>query len=424
MWGLPKFELVNYWYEYWYLFYSVAIRTWWIFVLTAIGVGYYAWLFRRRKKFGAGLRYIFLAISVPEENEKNPMSMEEIFAGYHAIKSDPNLKEKYLEGQYQETFSFEIVSIGGHIKFITRIPEHSREFMKANIYAQYPEAEIEEIADDYAKFIPESYPNNEFDVLGVEFCLNKPDAYPIRTYHSYVDEISEEEKFIDPLANLLEVMSRLAEGEQIWYQIVLKPVGDKWKEAGEKIIAKLAKKKQEEYSPQLVNRAHQVIKAVGPVVPEADKSPKTDPPSLMQHLTPDEVDTIKAVGENIAKIGYKAKIRAIYLAKKDVFDKKRVGFPLMGAFKGFGKQDLNTLKPHKKYWTFVSYFKKTRRPIRQTNLIRRYKGRSIDSGADPIVLNVEELATIYHFPYINVKSPSLVRAEAGKGLPPADLPVE
>jgi len=423
MWGLPKFEFVNYWYEYWYLFYQIVAEVWWLFILVAIGSIYYYWLFTRRLKFGASIEYIFLAISVPEDNEKNPKSMEEVFSGYHAIKSSPNLKEIYLLGEFQEPFSMEIVSIGGHIRFIARIPEHSRDFLKANVYAQYPEAEIEEVEDDYAEFIPEKYPNDDYDVLGVEFCLGKADAYPIRTYKYYMDDISEEQ-FIDPLSSLLEVMSRLAEGEQLWYQIVLEPVGDGWKKAGEKLVGDLIGKRKKEYDPGLSNRMHQVTKAIGPTVPDSDVNKKEDPISQMLYLSPGEQEVVKAVEENISKWGYKTKIRAVYVGKKDVFNKRRVGFPMMGAFKAFSAQNLNGLKPHKKYWTFVSYFKKTRRPVRQTNLINRYKRRSLNSGAKAGIFSVEELATIYHFPYISVKSPSVVYAESGKGLPPTDLPVE
>ena len=40
-----------------------------------------------------------------------------------------------------------------------------------------------------------------------------------------------------------------------------------------------------------------------------------------------------------------------------------------------------------------------------------------------IVLNTEELATIYHFPRQRCPTPSLARIESKKGEPPAGLPV-
>jgi hypothetical protein len=41
-----------------------------------------------------------------------------------------------------------------------------------------------------------------------------------------------------------------------------------------------------------------------------------------------------------------------------------------------------------------------------------------------MILNTEELATIYHFPALKVVTPTLVRVLSKKGEPPAGLPVE
>ena len=43
---------------------------------------------------------------------------------------------------------------------------------------------------------------------------------------------------------------------------------------------------------------------------------------------------------------------------------------------------------------------------------------------DTIILNAEELATIYHFPALKVVTPALTRVLSKKGEPPAGLPVE
>ena len=41
----------------------------------------------------------------------------------------------------------------------------------------------------------------------------------------------------------------------------------------------------------------------------------------------------------------------------------------------------------------------------------------------PIILNTEELATIYHFPGVTVGAPSMPRLQARRAEPPAGLPV-
>jgi hypothetical protein len=44
--------------------------------------------------------------------------------------------------------------------------------------------------------------------------------------------------------------------------------------------------------------------------------------------------------------------------------------------------------------------------------------------ATPFVLNIEELATVFHFPYTTVKAPSVSHSELKTKEPPPDLPVE
>ena len=98
--------------------------------------------------------------------------------------------------------------------------------------------------DDYAQFIPGDYPNNTYDVFGAEMILTKPDPYPIKTYKYFTDDI--EKEFMDPISNLLEVMSTMSTDEQMWMQLILEPVGDDWKKGGEKIVNKLISKKRAE----------------------------------------------------------------------------------------------------------------------------------------------------------------------------------
>ena len=52
-----------------------------------------------------------------------------------------------------------------------------------------------------------------------------------------------------------------------------------------------------------------------------------------------------------------------------------------------------------------------------------YKYRSIWRGRRVFVLNIEELASLWHFPVITVKAPQVKKTEAKRGEPPVLLPV-
>jgi hypothetical protein len=60
---------------------------------------------------------------------------------------------------------------------------------------------------------------------------------------------------------------------------------------------------------------------------------------------------------------------------------------------------------------------------RKEHFMKYFKTRMFLKGAPPFFFNIEELATVFHFPLINVKAPQMVKAEIKKGEAPINLPV-
>ena len=56
--------------------------------------------------------------------------------------------------------------------------------------------------------------------------------------------------------------------------------------------------------------------------------------------------------------------------------------------------------------------------------MRAYKKRKMIVGATPFVFNIEELATVWHFPLSHVKTPLLQKAQGKRAEPPPGLPIE
>lgn len=418
-------EIKESFFEFWAIFSTILSRAGWALIPTTLFLFYYIWLLGKRVKYLDSINYVFLAITVPAENEKNPKSMEQIFAGLHGIKSDLNFVEKYWEGKVQDIISLEIIGINGHIRFLIRTPDYFRDLVEANVYAQYPDAEIVEV-EDYTKFAPTYFPNDKYELFGTDFILIKKDAYPIRTYRAFADEMGKE-IFIDPIAILTEVMSKLSEGEQIWIQFIIRPIGDDWKKAGEKVVAKIIGKKVEEKVSVIEKPFKMLFDLLQNIVGmfsggAAEKKVKEDLPSIVPYLSPGEKEVAAAIEANIAKIAFDVKFRFIYLARKELFNKPKGVSSVIGAIKLFNTQNLNGFKSHKKVKTKVDYFK-FRIPGRQRRIMRNYKKRRMDRGATPFIFNIEELATVFHFPYTTVKAPTISRPEAKKAEPPMDLPI-
>lgn len=403
----------------------------WIALLIVVLWGIWeARLVSVQNRYDASVPYILLAVDVPRENEQSPKAVEQIFAHLSGIQKKGNLIDRYIHGYTQREISLELVSIGGYIQFVIRLPAKFRDLVEAAFYAQYPNAEISEI-DDYVPVMKPDFPG-EYDLWGTEIAFTNKNAFPIRTYPAF--EHSMTQKFLDPMASILEIMGRLRAGEQVWLQLVITPTPDEsWREAGEKIIRKMIKAKGAEkggvvsdlvsYPGQLAIGAYETVTRTIFEPTEGKKREERELPSIMQHIPPNERAVLESIGIKISKLAYLVKFRFVYFAHVSVFDTTRRP-AVIGALKQFNTLDLNGFKVNKKTKTSVNYFfTKRRAAYRKRKIYWGYRYRSLRRGQKKLILNIEELASVYHFPVIDVKAPLVKKTESKKGEPPVSLPV-
>lgn len=404
----------------------VIYYTWYILVPVILYLLFKVWRYWRQLAWAGTVKWSYIAISVPAESVKDPKSMEQVITGIHSIERSRNWIERNIVGQFQLSVSLEIVGINGHVRFIIRMPADYREAIETLIYAYYPEAEIMQV-EDYASFAPTNYPDEEYEMYGTEAVLHKEDAYPIRTYLSFAEDI--EKGFIDPVASLTEAMSSLGPGEQLWFQTIIRPRwDDKWKKDVLKLVDKLMKRPEEKgyanwFQKHVIGGWHGVEKNIDTSLgwPGVELEEEGNAPHF---LSPGEREVLAAIEASMAKIAFQVKMRFVYIAKKEAFNKAKATFPMFTYLRLFSTEDLNQLKPNTKNWTSVEYFKKLRLPRRKRRMLKAFKSRDIDMLSKSYVFSTEEIATVYHFPYESVKAPTLERAEAKKAEPPADLPLE
>lgn len=393
------------------------------------------WLFYIQSKWGATQRYIFLAIDIPRGNEQSPKAVENMFSYLAGAHGSINLIEKYWEGKYQLSFSFEIVSIEGYTQFLVRAPAQSRDLVESAIYAQYPDAEITEV-NDYTEGMPTKFPDDEYDVWGAEFIQVKNPAYPIKTYEEFEHQMGDPKvTFRDPMASLMDLTSSLRKGEQLWYQIILVPIDFKWTEIGEKEISKILREKvktKNNIADWMVNAFMGILEAFSNAIysigEDADKKEKKDEDDSlkMMNLKPREKKQIEAIQEKVSKLGFETKIRFVYIAKKDVINKPKVVNGFVGYMKQLASMDLNNLKPDMDVTaTSTAYFFKEKRlNRRKSSITQNYINRDSSAGRSRGLLNIEELATIWHFPVESVvKAPLIQKAARRKAEPPMSLPI-
>ncbi len=406
----------------------------WVFVLWAFLWGFWRmWIDHIERKYKSGIHYVLLSFKIPRENEQSPKAIENIFSQLMGAYSSINFVEKYWQGKVQPKFSLEIVSLEGYIQFLIRAPDKFRDLIEAAFYAQYPEAEITEVADYTQNVSVKKFPSEEYDLQGSEIILGNNDIFPIKTYPNFEHPLTQE--FKDPMAALLEIFCKLQKGEYIWIQTIISPDLNACKSLQQKGIRarnKMAGKKEvvhENLSDKGINLFMATLDRLGEIIYPLWKNntaqEKDELPSMMIHLTPGEKAGIEAIEGKISKLSFRTKMRFIYLAKKEVFSSKRGMNPVFGALQQFNAFGSNEFRPNSK--TIIKnfyFFNQTRRNIRKTRLLRWYRARERTAGSKLYMLNIEELATIFHFPVMtNVKTPLISKTISRTAEPPFTLPI-
>lgn len=408
--------------------------TWWWVILPFIFFQpiTFLLLWWRRQIWLASAKRIMLEIRVPREVIQPLRAMENVFSGLWQLYDPPNPREKWIEGKVQLAYAFEIVSIDGTIHFYIRIPEGARKLVESSIYSQYPAAEIT-LVEDYTKFVPQSIPTKDWDLWGCDYQLIKDDVYPIKTYAKFFEEkpeVSIEEKRIDPLSQLLEGLATLKPGEQIWVQIIAEPITpleDDYVKRGRVVADKLARRATPRKEAPLLSDVASVLISGQPST--VQEQPKDIIPPEMK-LTPGEREILAAIEEKIGKYAFKTNIRFIYLSKREAYFGPAKALP-MSFFSQFGTQNLNAMKPWSrtitKVHTIMTWFLDKRRLyLRKRKLFRNYIQRLTPlypRSGGTFVMNIEELATIFHFPSRVVAQPMVPRVEVKKGEAPPGLPM-
>ncbi len=428
---LESFSSTNPFYSIWFVF---THGGWFIALIVLIKGFWTLWLFEIQKVYYGAIPYILLAIHVPKLTEQTPKAAENIFAHMHGILSGKGtMWERYWKGKVQENFACEIVSRGGFVQYYVRVSVKYRSVFESAVFAQYPDAEIAE-AVDYVQEIPAQWPNEEYEMWGTELALTKGAEYPIRTYTSFEDKLTQ--TFKDPLASLLEFLGSLKQEEQVFIQIPICPVpDDSWRKQSmdtvNKLIGKHVAPKKSFLFAIVSGIADVFIETVGMLdtsrFPGGAGAPASSgpppPPTLMQHLSPGEKSVIEQVQMKATKQGFKTKVRVMYIAPREIFNKPHAIAGILGAFKQFSALDINgfTMDKHTKI-SANYFFVKRRIAWRQNLLYLGYFFRSSGRGRFPFILNTEELATIWHFPLMETQAPLLRKASSKKAEPPAGLP--
>lgn len=333
---------------------------------------------------------VLLMLEIPRTNDKKELAAEQMFASLHGILRDK--QELKNSGGVQEHLSFEIVSTAGQIRFYVWVPKVLQSFVEGQIYSQYPTVQIYRMNEDYVDG-RSKYPVQYSAELG----LVEDSALPIKTFENFE---------VDPLAGITGTLAKLDpdQSEEMWIQILTRPIPDDWhKSTTDRWIAR-AKSGKKLFSLGLGIDWTWLIELIGALFRPPAGGTGSDAPKV--ELSERVKTEISKAEEKATKLGYEVKIRMAYLGNSDV-DAKLNMQALVGTFKQFNSTNLNG-------------FKQLGGSFNAKDL-DAYKLRQFaDHG---FILNISELASVYHLPHTSVETPNIVWASSKTAEPPAKLPV-
>lgn len=331
---------------------------------------------------------VLLMLEIPRENDKKELAAEQLFASLHGILRDK--QELKNSGGVQEHLSFEIVSTAGQIRFYVWVPKILQSFVEGQIYSQYPTVQIYKMNEDYVDDRTK-YPVNYMTELG----LIENEALPIKTFDTFE---------VDPLAGITGTLAKLNpdNSEEMWVQILARPIPDDWhKNTTDKWVQRVKAGKK----PLLGGAIDWtwIVEALAALFrPPAGGSGSDEKVELSERAK----TQIAKAEEKATKLGYEVKIRLAYVGQ-DQTDAKLNMQALVGTFKQYNSTNLNG-------------FKQIGGTFNAADL-DAYKMRQFTNRG--FILNISELASVYHLPHTSVETPNIVWATSKTAEPPAKLPV-
>lgn len=370
-----------------------------------------------------------LRLRLPPEVFKSPEAMEFVISQIHNTANPDNLFQTYIDGKRPLPFSFEIVSIGGEVRFYANVPtKKSKNALEANLYAQYPGIEVIEDPVDYAAEIPLDFAKDDWEVMSFHMGKKKGSEYPIKTYIDYgLDKLPKEEEKLDPITPMLEVLSSIKPYERVYVQIIAKSFrtnsfkngqlisgeSDDWSKGVQKEISKIMNRDNEKKIPLGMKDGGD----------DEDKDR-----GQMAMLTTGERDKIAAMERNMGKYAYSTSIRWMYITKKGKFNGDFIN-PMIRSFSQYDIIGRNAIGVRwRTDFNYKDYIpggkKKALHELKKAEL-KEYRRRVIypkNAEGEPKIFTAEELATIFHLPGKVALTPTLDRVPSTRGEAPANLP--
>ncbi len=367
----------------------IGFLTNWFVWLPIVGLLLFlTWRNYRRAEVVSAQESVLLMLEIPRTNDKSEFAAEQMFASLHGIlRNKDELRSNY---GIQEHLSFEIASVNGQIRFYVWVPKTLQSFVESQIYSQYPTVQIFTADADYV-----DHERDHTVVCTSEMDLIDSEFLPLKTFQNFE---------VDPLAGITGTLAKLeSTGEELWVQVLARPIPDDWHKATSSWINGVRNGNPFGF----LSGGGMSLTWFGDLLAALWQPPEGGVgESKPKELSERDKTRIAEAEKKATKLGYQTKIRFAYLGESETNAKLQLQ-ALVGTYKQYNSTNLNGFKQGK-----LSFLKED---------LARYRARLFDDRG--FILNIEEIASVWHLPHTNVETPNIVWATSKTAEPPSKLPV-
>jgi hypothetical protein len=338
--------------------------------------------------------------------------MEQVVAAMHALKG------------HDRIVSLEIAFFEGTIGFFIRATARAAAIIESQLYAQYPDADIEIMQDRVTRVSTDEI------VVTSDLVLSDPEVFPIKRHPQFDDMLTRQN--IDPIAGITSSLVRYAvPGMRGHVAIVIQPIGGRMRRRALKFLPLLTKgfPKHWPWYARMFTTVHLArgwrwflllpfnilmggFRAWFSFVPRAQFSlvtgEETDvrDPDLSTKLSArshDKEDQFAAAVDKINRLLFTANVRLNVIAPAHAREHAIAKIDEMASsFRQFAL-------PHSNAFSM-------RKPSVRSSVPQQF-------SVTPYLLSEEEIATVWHLPNILVKTPNIDWVTSKKLEPPINLPI-
>lgn len=310
---------------------------------------------------------------------------EQLFASFHGA---------YQKGA-QTTISLEMTSFNNEIAFYVGATKDLASLIEKQLHSYFQASQIEKMTEHKLFIVDEGY------VSARTFKTESSYVLPIRTYRLME---------ADPLNSLTSSISKMGPGESAAIQVIIRPIKNSWRGKSIKAIKFIQEGKGAMVgSDKFAQNMSKIGEFVSSLARSLTTNSQQQTMSQTPPITPVQEKQIQAIQEKANKVAFDTQIRVLASSGQADQAEAIVG-TVASAFSQYSYPEGNSLIEIT--------------PKDKDHFIKAYIYRLFEDEDPKLLLNTEELASIFHFPNQYVETPNLVLLSAKDAPAPTNLPSE